>query len=257
MSWLSGWLKELILMILLASFIDLLLPNQSMQRYVRMVVGMFLLLALLEPVFQWFQKDWNADQWLAAAERSLDSRRAVAAAESGSGGSAAGGSGLLDSLPAIMAKSEELKRTNEQAAKKMAEAQLAEQMRAGLEKATGAAVAELQVRTNVDNQGRPAIEKVEVVLFHTSASRRETDRGASAADPASIGRVRVEEIRPVAIRIDPASRDKEAQPAAASEAASPAAEQLQREAIRRIEQEWGVPAERIAVSVRSPAQAGR
>ncbi|WP_167568654.1 stage III sporulation protein AF [Brevibacillus migulae] len=54
MDWLNIWLKKIILLVLLAAFLDLILPNTSMQRYVKMVMGLILLLTILTPVFSIF-----------------------------------------------------------------------------------------------------------------------------------------------------------------------------------------------------------
>ncbi|WP_026674908.1 stage III sporulation protein AF [Alkalihalobacterium bogoriense] len=54
---LTDWLTNIILLILLATIIELLLPNSSMQRYVKMVVGLLLLVVLLNPVLSIFSKD--------------------------------------------------------------------------------------------------------------------------------------------------------------------------------------------------------
>lgn len=54
---LSEWLKEIILLILLATFIDLLLPNSSMQRYVKLVIGLFVLVTILDPIFKFLHSD--------------------------------------------------------------------------------------------------------------------------------------------------------------------------------------------------------
>lgn len=55
MEWLTLWLKKIILLVLLAAFLDLILPNTSLQRYVRMVMGLIVLLTILTPVFSLFQ----------------------------------------------------------------------------------------------------------------------------------------------------------------------------------------------------------
>ncbi|MGZ9586152.1 stage III sporulation protein AF [Paenibacillus marinisediminis] len=54
MSWLSQWLKEIIMVILLAAFIDLLLPNRTMQRYVKLMMSLIILLILLSPIMKLF-----------------------------------------------------------------------------------------------------------------------------------------------------------------------------------------------------------
>lgn len=57
MDYITGWITEIILLILLAVVLEMLLPNSNMQRYVRMVVGLLLLLALLSPVLSIFNTD--------------------------------------------------------------------------------------------------------------------------------------------------------------------------------------------------------
>jgi stage III sporulation protein AF len=54
MEWLTLWLKKIILLVLLAAFLDLILPNTSLQRYVKMVMGLIILLTILSPVFTLF-----------------------------------------------------------------------------------------------------------------------------------------------------------------------------------------------------------
>lgn len=54
MTWLTLWLKKVILLVLLAAFLDLILPNTTLQRYVKMVMGLILLLTIISPVFSLF-----------------------------------------------------------------------------------------------------------------------------------------------------------------------------------------------------------
>src|SRR4051812_6623910 len=69
MEWLAGWLRTVIMVIMLATFVDLLLPSNTMQRYVKTVLSLFILLTLLTPVLQLFEKNWNMDQLLSQAEK--------------------------------------------------------------------------------------------------------------------------------------------------------------------------------------------
>lgn len=41
MDWLAGWLKTVIMVIMLATFVDLLLPSNTMQRYVKTVLSLY------------------------------------------------------------------------------------------------------------------------------------------------------------------------------------------------------------------------
>ncbi|MGO0060868.1 stage III sporulation protein AF [Brevibacillus fluminis] len=54
MEWLSLWLKKIILLVLLAAFLDLILPNTNLQRYVKMVMGLIILLTIMSPLFTIF-----------------------------------------------------------------------------------------------------------------------------------------------------------------------------------------------------------
>ncbi|MCC3373387.1 stage III sporulation protein AF [Cohnella sp. REN36] len=71
---LSGWLKQVVAVVLLASLIDLLLPNRAMQRYVRLVAGLFILLTIAAPMLQWIKGDFGAklSAGIAAVERQPD-----------------------------------------------------------------------------------------------------------------------------------------------------------------------------------------
>ncbi len=57
MQFLTEWIANIILLILLASVLELLLPNSSLQRYVKMVVGLLLLVMILSPLFSIFSQD--------------------------------------------------------------------------------------------------------------------------------------------------------------------------------------------------------
>ncbi len=74
MTALGDWLKQIILIVLLATIADLLLPTKTMQKYVRMVMGLAVVAAMLQPMVPFFKGDW-ADQmanasWLESAGQS-------------------------------------------------------------------------------------------------------------------------------------------------------------------------------------------
>lgn len=62
MGFLTEWLTNIILLILLATILELMLPNSNMQRYVKMVVGLLLLVVMLQPLLTIFTED--VDAWL-------------------------------------------------------------------------------------------------------------------------------------------------------------------------------------------------
>lgn len=52
MDFLKEWVMNIILFILLATIIDMLLPNSSMQKYTKMVTGLLLIAIILTPIFK-------------------------------------------------------------------------------------------------------------------------------------------------------------------------------------------------------------
>ncbi|NIK67602.1 stage III sporulation protein AF [Paenibacillus sp. BK033] len=59
-AWLSDWLKDIIAVIMLAAFVELLLPNKAMLRYARLVIGLLILLTIMSPILRLLQGDFNA-----------------------------------------------------------------------------------------------------------------------------------------------------------------------------------------------------
>ncbi|WP_337017497.1 stage III sporulation protein AF [Oceanobacillus massiliensis] len=51
------WVTQIILFIVIATIIDLLIPAEAMKRYVKLAVGLILLLILLKPIFHIFNTD--------------------------------------------------------------------------------------------------------------------------------------------------------------------------------------------------------
>ncbi|MDA7026993.1 stage III sporulation protein AF [Bacillus sp. CLL-7-23] len=57
MGFLTEWLTNIILFILLATIIDMLLPNSSMKKYAKMVISLLLIVVILNPIFKLFRTD--------------------------------------------------------------------------------------------------------------------------------------------------------------------------------------------------------
>jgi len=58
----TNWVKTIIFVVLFASFLELLLPNSSMQRFVRVIMGLFIMLAILNPVIDVVQNHLTPSQ---------------------------------------------------------------------------------------------------------------------------------------------------------------------------------------------------
>ncbi|MFD1675027.1 stage III sporulation protein AF [Alicyclobacillus fodiniaquatilis] len=52
------WLKHIILIVLVSVIADLLLPTKSMQKYVRAVLGIAIIAAMIQPLAPMYQRDW-------------------------------------------------------------------------------------------------------------------------------------------------------------------------------------------------------
>lgn len=60
MSFLTEWIANIILFIMLAVIIDLLLPNSAMQKYAKMVISLLLIVIILTPIFHLLSADINS-----------------------------------------------------------------------------------------------------------------------------------------------------------------------------------------------------
>ena len=47
---LTSWVKSIIFVVLFATFLELLLPSSSMQRFIRVIMGLFIMLSILNPL---------------------------------------------------------------------------------------------------------------------------------------------------------------------------------------------------------------
>jgi len=86
LAWLGEWLSSIVAVVLLAIVVELVLPNSKLLRYSRLVVGLILMLTMLNPILQIFQKDFherlNASfvQWekdMASSSRSTPSLKEI------------------------------------------------------------------------------------------------------------------------------------------------------------------------------------
>ncbi|MDQ0161390.1 stage III sporulation protein AF [Aeribacillus alveayuensis] len=57
MSFLTDWITNIILFILLALIVDMLLPNSSMQKYAKLVISLLLVVVIITPIFKIFSID--------------------------------------------------------------------------------------------------------------------------------------------------------------------------------------------------------
>jgi len=249
MEWLSGWLKQLILLILLASFIDLLLPSQAMQRYVKTVIGLFLLLILMNPLLKLFERNWSPDKLMADAEALQRKSEVSRYAGVGTGT----GTGNHSSLEAIMAESVKLKSDNAAEARKLTENVLAGEIKAGVEQETGEQVSSVKVSITVDDKGNPAVNQVQVHLSHRPSADKPADARPAAAAIGRFEPVAVDKVKPVTVDIRGTGSTEESGEVKPASKEDSAAEERAKAVVRYIQKDWKVKADRIRVSVQDKA----
>lgn len=59
MGFLTEWITNIIILVLLAGVIELLLPGNQFQSYIKMVIGLLILLAMLSPLFKLLNSDMD------------------------------------------------------------------------------------------------------------------------------------------------------------------------------------------------------
>lgn len=224
MAWLNDWLKQLVAIVLIAGFVDLLLPSQAMQRYAKAVIGLFLLLALLSPALQLLRSEWNVGKLTAAVDMLQDD---------------AGGELALKPLDDIMKEAETLQAGQRQQAQRIVETRLASSIAERMQEDGFGQPDSVAVKTSVDAGGKLAIESVDVTMPQAG-----TAAAAAAPEPSGKGGV-MKPVKPVVVDIHPG---RAAVTASAKEAAS---EEDKAEAQRlraAIAKAWNVKAERIRIS---------
>lgn len=180
MDGLAGWLRQIIAVLLLASIVDLLLPNRTMQRYVRLVAGLFILLTVATPVLGWMKGDFGSRlaEGLSAVERSP--RNAP------------------EQLAMIEAEGEKLRDRQADQAADLVRTKLAAAIRADVEASEGREVRSVDVRTAKDESGSWTVTGVKVVLEGTG----EPEAGSSP-EPGEIAAVQgIAPIADVDIRVE-------------------------------------------------------
>lgn len=160
---LGEWLKEIIIIVLFAVFIDLLLPNRAMERYVKFVVSLLILLTLLSPVMRILSGS-EPEKMIAAAFEQV---------------SGSVGGGAAAETETILKQGELLRKKQEAEALQLAGDQAAAQMKQQIELETGQPVervtvilaredknagAKGQSSTQQAAEGTLYIEEVEVVM---------------------------------------------------------------------------------------------
>ncbi|MGB7999247.1 MAG: stage III sporulation protein AF [Anaerobacillus sp.] len=114
MDMITGWITNIIVLILLATVLELLLPNSSMQRYVKMVIGLMLMAVILSPVLSIFTKDFDSMLRSATLDSSTENKKMENAIESKKSEIQASNAAYIEEQMAVQMKSQVEKELREQ-----------------------------------------------------------------------------------------------------------------------------------------------
>ncbi|REE70634.1 stage III sporulation protein AF [Paenibacillus taihuensis] len=245
LNWLAVWLQQIIAVVLLAGFIDLILPNKAMQRYVRLVAGLIILLTILTPIIRLLQGDFNArldqqvDNWIQSTKN--DQLH-------------------MPTLEEIQENAKKLQQKQQDSALLLTEQRLGASMKESIAESTGLQVAGVNVKligTNGGDQAR--IDSVVVTLAKPepgtepdadSAANSESvpeDESAATGNSNSGKNVKpVEEIEAIEVTVPPVTDQQGNTPDASAEVqpVNNAAAAAVKEVLR---QGWSVNPKRIEV----------
>ncbi|GGA22373.1 stage III sporulation protein AF [Paenibacillus physcomitrellae] len=203
MNWLGEWLRQIIFIVLLAGIIEMLLPSRSMERYVKLVLSLLVLMTLLNPVLKLL--DGNpAEKLQRVIEDQLNPK---AASQS--------------SLDQILKQGELLRQSSLEDSLKWAGTETAQQMKTQIEANTGLDVNRVSVTIKVvpasaadtdegeqDSQyDKPVISHIEVYLNPAAedtpvmANPDESKVNSGFSSDSSLGTIQVPQIDPVQIHI--------------------------------------------------------
>lgn len=173
---LSLWLQKIILVVLIATFLDMLLPNSGMQRYVRMVMGLLILLTIISPILEIVKKDLTAEK-IAMRIMKLNS------------------GATQNEWEQMKQYSERLMQQSELDTQEFVQVQLQDLIRAKVEEDYGVRVSSVQVNFGKEKnkeQEYPVISSVQLVL----------DKDIQATRPEDGGNLKIQPIEPVTISVN-------------------------------------------------------
>lgn len=229
MEWLGGWLREIVLVVMLAVFVEMLLPGKSMERYARLVLSLLVLLTLLSPLISLLKGD--------AASQLATELAVIGQGDTGSGGRA--------QLETILEQGRQLAEGRQRQSLELAAAEVAAAMRDQVTASTGikgvnVSVA-LAVKEGAGAEAAPYISGVEVTLPGSTSGNADDAAGSgfTAAETA------IKPVAPVRIEVDAGgSREEQTGQAAAG---APGDNELASSVVTLLRSQWGLEAGVVAV----------
>lgn len=210
MEWLKEWLQNIIVIVLLATFADLLLPNSNLQKYSKMVLGLLIVFTILTPILTVFDQ-FDMNQIIQEFGNEFDDPSSNSKRE-------------MESFQSDMQQNMQNKMITQ------VEQMMNEQLQEMVNNQYNVDIKDLRLETSF-SEGNWKISKIEV----TVQQREETEAAEEEQTEEE-----VENIKVVSITLDqpPASPEKKT---------TDQNEKIEKEIINLIQTEWGFPKNNIFV----------
>ena len=246
MTWLGGWLREIILVVLLASFVEMLLPSKSMERYARLVLSLLVLLTMLSPIVSFLKGDAIKELSLAMDQQNLQ------------GGLLSSGGQGAGTLKQILADGKKMAQGQQKQSLKLAANEIAEQMKDQITSETGEkgiqVTVALAMRANPEGgDALPAISSVTVQLPETQTIKGKgdpTEEAAASGSQSTAKPIKIPSVNPIKVDIKNNESTVTSNPDGpnVSEGSLNEGDQEKAKAIMKLlEQKWSLDAEAIVV----------
>ncbi|CAM3589122.1 stage III sporulation protein AF [Marinicrinis lubricantis] len=221
MGWLYDWLREIIMIIMLATFVELLLPNNKLQRYVKVVISLVILLTILQPVVRFLLSGTELEVYTASLSRT----------------EAQINQNEMTGLGSIIDNAEQMKKEQEQQTLAVVQREIEEQTRAGLQQELNQEVLEVHAELNISPDGEPRLQRLEAVISNqpTAAVEKEEEK----FEP-----IEVQPVESVDIKVNVGEQTKPKE-----ERVNEEDKQIIEQSLKWLEQQWGLNQEQIHVSV--------
>jgi stage III sporulation protein AF len=211
MQFLGEWIKHIVLLILMASFLELILPNSSIKRYVKLVVGLLLILLILSPILYLFRFDY--ERMMLSIDRLLEQP-----------------SGSIEMQ--IEEKTERIEGAQVQSILEAVVQEWAGDIKKSIEQNFTIKVEHILLYLGIHHQ-EPFVEKLE--LFLTEASSRDGPQTKENPDA-------IKPIQPIEIQINPHRRaEKQAEQTEAQK-------KLDKLVLNLLKDEWNISVDKISIA---------
>ena len=217
--WISHWLQGIILVVLLATFVDLLLPSSNMQKYSKIVLGLIVILSIITPIFEVFSKDFSFESITRSLENNLDT----------------------DANVPVMEMKNDDESVNQEYQKKMieqVEISMEQHLTSILESRFQVMVQDVSLQAEIKNSQDWQIQHVQVIICEKDNSQQE-QRNNEVKE--------IEKVEMVSINTEQKGTSQPSQKYEVNE--SPESQKLKSEIVQVIQEQWGIEKEKITVQI--------